>query len=68
MWLPIILLCSAPYAQSCMVITGEQTLDTKESCFEWAIKKAKIALDDPRVYQAKPFCQIIPGTEDKLDT
>lgn len=51
-----------------MVITGEKTLDTKESCFEWSISKAKVALNDPRVYQAKPFCQIIPGTEDKMDT
>tara|TARA_B100000965_G_scaffold132739_1_gene110638 strand:- start:4642 stop:4848 length:207 start_codon:yes stop_codon:yes gene_type:complete len=68
MWLPIILLCSAPYAQSCIVITGEQTLNTKEACFEWTNTKARIALNDPRVFQARPFCQILPGSEDKLDT
>ena len=68
MWLSIILLCSAPYSTSCIVITGNELKDTKVLCFEQAINKAKIALNDPRVFQAKPFCQIIPGTESMKDT
>ena len=49
-------------------LTGNELKDTKELCFEQAINKAKIALNDPRVFQAKPFCQIIPGTESMKDT
>ena len=30
LWLPIILLCSAPYSESCVVITGNELLTTKE--------------------------------------
>tara|TARA_R100001594_G_scaffold146750_2_gene198610 strand:+ start:6074 stop:6280 length:207 start_codon:yes stop_codon:yes gene_type:complete len=67
MWLPIILLCSAPYVESCNIITGLELLNTKEECFKEVEKKALFMLNNPSVYQAKPACQIIPGTEEKKD-
>ena len=60
-WLPIILLCSAPYAQSCTVITGNELVPTQEECFKQSVRKAKIAMESPSVFQAKPMCQIIPS-------
>ena len=60
MWLPIILMCAAPHAQSCTVITGLELVTTQKQCFEESIKKAKIAMESPSVFQAKPMCQIIP--------
>ncbi len=47
-------------AQSCVLITGEELHPTKEKCFKSSIQKAEKALTFPEVYQAKPFCQIIP--------
>ena len=47
-------------AQSCVLITGDDLKHTKEECFEYSIKKAQVALTFPQVFQAKPFCQIIP--------
>ena len=61
MWLPIILICSAPYAQTCTVITGNELVTTQKQCFEESIRKAKIAMESPSVFQAKPMCQIIPS-------
>ena len=60
MWMVLILLCSSPMAQSCVLITGEELHPTKEKCFESSIQKAEKALTFPQVYQAKPSCQIIP--------
>ena len=60
MWLPIILLCSAPHIESCNVITGLELLVSKEQCFEEVNKKAAFLLKNPSVYKAKPACQIIP--------
>tara|TARA_R100000988_G_C3970212_1_gene151087 strand:+ start:521 stop:751 length:231 start_codon:yes stop_codon:yes gene_type:complete len=60
LWLPIILLCSAPYAESCVVITGNELVTTKEQCFANSVEKAKIAMKSPQVFQAKPMCQVIP--------
>jgi|TARA_X000001388_G_C2217299_1_gene117798 hypothetical protein len=70
MWLPIILVCAAPYVQSCNVITGLELLTSKEECFIEAGEKARILLQSPVIYQAKPACQIIPEKikENKLDT
>ena len=53
-----------------MVITGNELHTSKERCFESAIEKANKAITYPQVFQAKPFCQVIPGTEqpDKVDT
>lgn len=70
MWLPIILVCTAPYVQSCNVITGLELLRTKEECFVESQAKARILLKSPTIYQAKPACQIIPEKlkEYKLDT
>jgi len=62
MWMAILLLCSAPYAESCIVLTSEQLLDDKEQCFQVSAHKARDALRNPRVYQAKPFCQKFPKT------
>ena len=61
LWLPIILLCSAPYSQSCTVITGNELVVTKEQCFSESVKKAKVAMESPSVFQARPMCQIIPN-------
>ena len=47
MWLPIILICSAPYAQTCTVITGLELVSTHKQCFEESIKKAKVAMESP---------------------
>ena len=49
LWLPIILLCSAPYAESCVVITGNELVTTKEQCFANSVEKAKIAR--PKMYE-----------------
>ena len=70
MWMSIMILCANMNAQSCMVITGNELFTNKEKCFESAIEKANKAVTYPQVFQAKPFCQVIPGTEqpDKVDT
>jgi|TARA_Y100000114_G_scaffold92539_1_gene85981 hypothetical protein len=61
LWIPIILMCSAPYATSCIVITGNELVNTKEQCFEESMAKAKVAMESPTVFQAKPMCQVIPS-------
>ena len=61
LWLPIILRCSAPYAPTCTVITGNELVTPQTQCFEESIRKAKIAMESPSVFQAKPMCQIIPS-------
>jgi len=66
MWLPIILLCSAPYVGSCNIITGLELLETKEACFKEVEAKAAFLLKQTNVYQAKPACQILP-TQIKKD-
>tara|TARA_R100001079_G_scaffold17611_1_gene8991 strand:- start:956 stop:1171 length:216 start_codon:yes stop_codon:yes gene_type:complete len=71
MWMSIMILCGSVYAQSCMVITGNELYPNKEACFKSAIEKANKAIEFPTVYQAKPFCQVIPGTqksEEEKDT
>ena len=50
-----------------MVITGNELHTSKEACFEDSIAKANKAVTYPQVFQARPFCQVIPGTE-KVDT
>ena len=57
------ILCGSLYAQSCMVITGNVLFPNKEACFEDAVKKADKAIEFPTVFQVKPYCQVIPGTE-----
>ncbi len=62
MWMPIILLCSSVYAQSCIVVTRNhesQMLPTKEECFKVSIEKAKIAHRMTAMYHVKPMCQEI---------
>ena len=70
MWITIMILCANMNATSCMVITGNELHTSKEKCFEDSIAKANKAVTYPQVYQARPFCQVIPGTEqpDKVDT
>ena len=63
MWMPILIICTALYAESCAVVTGEKLLGDKESCFFVSKMKAREALAIPNIYVARPFCQIIPGTE-----
>ena len=57
------ILCASMNAQSCMVITGNELHTSKEKCFEDSIAKANKAVTYPQVFQAKPFCQVIPGTQ-----
>ena len=71
MWMSIMILCGSVYAQSCMVITGNVLFPNKYACFEDSIKKANKAIEFPTVFQAKPYCQVIPGTatsEEEKDT
>ena len=71
MWMSIMILCASMNAQSCMVITGNELHTSKEKCFKSAIEKANKAVTYPQVHQAKPFRQVIPGTEkpkDEVDT
>tara|TARA_Y100000114_G_scaffold80999_1_gene74675 strand:- start:199 stop:414 length:216 start_codon:yes stop_codon:yes gene_type:complete len=71
MWMSIMILCGSVYAQSCMVITGNVLFPNKDACFEDSIKKANKAIEFPTVFQAKPYCQVIPGTatsEEEKDT
>ena len=67
MWLPIILVCTAPYVQSCNMITGLELLETKESCFKEAEAKASFLLKQDNIYQAKPACQVLPTKVKKDD-
>ena len=69
MWMSIMILCGSMNAQSCMVITGNELHTSKEKCFKSAIEKANKAVTYPQVHQARPFCQVIPGTEqpDKVE-
>ena len=60
MWLPIILVCTAPYVQSCNMITGLELLRDKETCFAEANAKAQTLLNSPTIYMTKPACQILP--------
>lgn len=62
LWLPIILLCATPYSESCVVITGNELIKTKEQCFAHSVKKAEKAIKSPAVFKAKPMCQIVPET------
>ena len=57
-------------AESCTVITTRELFPNMEMCFQSARQKAKKAVEYPRVYRAKPFCQVIPGTQkpDEVDT
>jgi len=60
MWLPIILMCAAPYIESCKIITGLELLPSKEQCFKDVNEKTKFLLKDPKVYKVRPACQIVP--------
>ena len=60
-WLAMILVCSAPYVESCNIITGLHLTETKEECFAEAEQKALFLLKNPGIYQARPACQIIPN-------
>ena len=64
--MPIILICTAPYAESCIVVTKNresEMLSTMEECFEVSRDKAKIAIESPNVYHVKPLCQEIKKGE-----
>ena len=45
MWMSIMILCGSVYAQSCMVITGNDLYPNKEACFKSAIEKANKAIE-----------------------
>ena len=63
MWMSIMILCASMNASSCMVITGNELHTSKEKCFEDSVAKANKAITYPQVFQARPFCQVIPGTQ-----
>ncbi len=65
MWMSILIVCGSMYAQSCIVITGNILYPTKSNCFEYSVGQANKAITFPEILQAKPFCQVIPGTETK---
>ena len=67
MWLAILIVCGNMHAQSCIVITGNDLHTSKEKCFEKAIESANTAITYPHVFQARPFCQIIPNTESRQE-
>jgi len=69
LWLPMILVCTAPYVESCNMITGRELLRSKETCFMESRSKASELLKSPNIYMAKPACQIIPEIilEEKSD-
>lgn len=70
MWMGILILCGSLQAESCTVITTRELFPNMEMCFKSAREKAKKAVGFPNVYRAKPFCQVIPGTQklDEVDT
>mgnify|MGYP003125324353 CR=1 FL=1 len=60
MWMPILLVCSSVYAESCMVVTRNWEFhETLELCLDVSIKKANILLRNPVVFHVKPLCQEI---------
>ena len=60
MWMAIILVCSAVYAESCLVVTRNwEFYDTLEVCLELSEKKARLLFKNPTVYHVKPLCQEI---------
>mgnify|MGYP001490562514 CR=1 FL=1 len=61
LWMTIILMCSSPHIQSCVVITGNELITSKEQCFKVSKEKAKEAVQHPAVFNAKPMCQVIPN-------
>lgn len=70
MWIGIMILCGTLHAESCMVITTRELFPNAQMCFEHSIEKANKALTFPNVMRAKPYCQVIPGTqkEGEIDT
>jgi len=61
LWLGMILLCASPQADSCLIITSNELMLTKDECFIHSTKKTQEALKSSSVYKAKPMCQIIPS-------
>tara|TARA_X000001382_G_scaffold99088_1_gene73535 strand:+ start:91 stop:318 length:228 start_codon:yes stop_codon:yes gene_type:complete len=61
LWMTIVLMCSSPHIQSCVVITGNELITSKEQCFKVSNEKAREAVRHPAVYNAKPMCQQVPS-------
>lgn len=58
--MPIILVCSSVYAESCIVIARNwEFFKTSELCLETSARKASILFKDPMIYHVKPLCQEI---------
>ena len=70
MWIGIMILCGTLHAESCMVVTTRELFPNKEMCFKFSTEKARKAVEFPNVLRAKPYCQVIPGTqtEGEIDT
>lgn len=61
LWMTIVMMCSSPHIQSCVIITGNELITSKEQCFKVSNEKAKEAVLHPAVYNARPMCQQIPN-------
>jgi hypothetical protein len=58
--MPIVLICSSVYAESCWVVTrNEDLLKTQEECNRISFAKAKMAFENSAIYHVKPMCQEI---------
>jgi len=65
MWMPIILICSSVYAESCMVVSRNWEFhDNSDTCLAVSVRQANILFRNPSVYHVKPLCQEIILKED----
>ena len=56
MWMPILLVCSSVYAESCIVVTRNWEFHKQ---FEICLGVAKMLFEHPQIYHIKPLCQEI---------
>ena len=60
MWMPILLVCSSVYAESCIVVTRNWEFHKHfEICLGVAKMQAEKLFEHPQIYHIKPLCQEI---------
>ena len=60
MFMPIRLICSSVFAESCMVVTRNwEFYDNWDDCLAISQEKALILFEEPSVYHVKALCQEI---------
>ena len=66
MFMPILLVCSSVYAESCIVVTRNWEFhDTLDVCLAVSDHEASTLFKEPSVYHVKALCQeIILGVDD----